>query len=60
MYHTTVNVNLIIENVTRNGIMKHANVSVRTIKRAKHFIAGIIAYMFVRIVGIEAEVLTIQ
>ena len=55
-----MNVSLIIENVTRSGIMKHANVSVRTIKCAEHFIAGIIAYIFVRIVCIEAEVLTIQ
>ena len=47
MYHASVNVTLIIKNATQSGIMKRANVSVKTIKRAKHFIAGIIAYVFV-------------
>ena len=47
MYHASVNVRLIIKNGTQSGIMKHANVRVKTIKRAKYLIAGIIAYVFV-------------
>ena len=36
----------------KNGIMKHVNGSVKIITRAKKIIVGILAHVFVRIVGI--------
>ena len=34
----------------KNGIMKHANISVKIIVHAKNFIVGILAHVFLRIV----------
>ena len=49
-----VNSNSIVQHVTqfKNGINKHVNVSVKSIVRAKKFIVGILAHVFVRIASI--------
>ena len=36
----------------KSGIMKHVNVNVKTIKRVKKIIAGILGHVFVRMVNI--------
>ena len=48
------NANSIVQYVIqiKNGIIKHVNVNVKIIVSAKKIIAGIVAYVFVRIVSI--------
>ena len=56
------NANLIIQFAIqiKNGIMKHANVSVKTILHTKKFIVGILAHAFVKMVSIWKLLLIIQ
>ena len=50
----TVNANSIVQNVIhiKNGIMIHANASVKGITRAKKIIVGILTHVFVRIASV--------
>ena len=49
-----VNANLTVQYVIRikNGVIKHVNVNVKIIVRAKKIIVGILAHVFVWIVSI--------
>ena len=44
----------------KNGIMKHANVSVKFVVRGKNIILGILAHVFVKIISILKSLLIIQ
>ena len=50
----TVNANSIVQHVfkMKNGVIINVSASVTSIIRAKRIIVGILAHMFVRIVGI--------
>ena len=52
--HVIVNVNSIVKYAIqiKNRIIKHVNVNVKTIVRAKNIKVGILAHIFVRIAGI--------
>ena len=52
-FHVIVNANLIVQHVIqiKNGVTKHVNVNVKIIVNAKKIIVGILAHVFVRIVG---------
>ena len=49
-----VNANSIVQHVIeiKNGIIKHVNVNVKIVVRAKSIIVGILAHVFVTIVSI--------
>ena len=49
--HVIVNANVVAQFATqiKNGIMTHANVSVKIIVHAKNFKVGILAHVFMRI-----------
>ena len=44
----------------KNGIMKHVNASVKSIVRVQKIIIGILAHVFVRMVGVSKLFLMIQ
>ena len=54
IFHVTANANSIVQHVIqiKNGIIKHVNVNVKIIVRAKKIIVGILAHVFVRIASI--------
>ena len=54
IFHVIVNANSIVQHVIqiKNGIIRHVNVNVKIIISVKKIIAGILAYVFVRIVSI--------
>ena len=54
IFHVIVNVNSIVQHVIqiKNGIIKHVNVNIKIIIKAKKIIAGIPAHVLVRIASI--------
>ena len=54
IFHVIVNANLTVQYVIKikNGVIKHVNVNVKIIVRAKKIIVGILAHVFVSIVSI--------
>ena len=62
IFHVSVNAKAIVQHViqTKNGIIKHVNVSLKTIVSAKNIIVGILADVFVRMVSISKVLLILQ
>ena len=54
IYLSDMNATLIVGNttLTKSGMMKHVNVSVKTIKYSKKITFGILVHVFVRMVSI--------